>query len=109
MARFDIGVVPLDDTPFEQAKFPFKLLQYLALGVPAVSARVGVAREIIRHGENGLLAATPTDWLASIEALIHDASLRRRLAAAGRDTVASHYAIERVAPVLVEGLKRAAS
>src|SRR5204863_4707869 len=29
LANFDIGLVPLDDTPFERAKFPFKLLQYL--------------------------------------------------------------------------------
>lgn len=108
MADFDIGIVPLDDTPFERAKFPFKLLQYLALGVPALSARVGFAQEVIRHGENGLLAATPDEWRQSLEMLIGDVALRQRLAAAGRETVMERYTLERAGPLLVEGLKRIA-
>ncbi|MDQ6669974.1 MAG: glycosyltransferase family 4 protein [Chloroflexota bacterium] len=108
MRGFHIGLVPLDDTPFERAKFPFKLLQYLALGVPALSARVGVACEVIEHGRNGLLALTPREWQAGLEALIADADLRTRLASAGRQTVAAHYTIQRVAPLLLDGLSLAA-
>src|SRR5216683_565740 len=81
LAGFDIGLVPLDDTPFEQAKFPFKLLQYLAMGVPAVSARVGLARDVIEHGRNGLLSRSPAEW---------------------------HENIDRVAPLLLDGLTLAA-
>jgi glycosyltransferase involved in cell wall biosynthesis len=105
---FDIGLVPLDDTPFEQAKFPFKLLQYLALGVPAVAARVGVARNVLEHGRNGLLAGSPAAWRDGLESLIGDAELRTRLAAAGRETVAASYTIDRVAPLVLEGLSLAA-
>jgi glycosyltransferase involved in cell wall biosynthesis len=107
LKAFDIGLVPLDDTPFEQAKFPFKLLQYLALGVPAVSAPVGVARSVICHGQNGLLASSPEQWRAALESLIADPELRRRLGAAGRESVAASYTLERVGPLLVEGLKQA--
>ena len=109
MAQFDIGVVPLDDTPFEQAKFPFKLLQFLALGVPSISARVGTAAALIREGDNGLLAGSPDEWRDRLEALIQDRAMRRRLAAAGRETVAAHYSIERVAPLLIQGLSHAAA
>jgi hypothetical protein len=109
MARFDIGVVPLDDTPFEQAKFPFKLLQYLALGVPSVSARVGTTALIIRDGDNGLLAASPDEWRDRLEALIVDRTLRQRLSTAGRETVAARYSIERVAPLVIQGLTDAAA
>jgi glycosyltransferase involved in cell wall biosynthesis len=109
MAAFDIGLVPLDDTPFEQAKFPFKLLQYLALGVPVLSARVGVATSVVQHGDNGLLAGSPAEWCSALEGLIVDASLRQRLAVAGHETVAAQYTIERVAPLLLNGLLRAAS
>jgi glycosyltransferase involved in cell wall biosynthesis len=108
MAGFDIGLVPLDDTPFEQAKFPFKLLQYLALGVPAVSARVGIASGVIRHGENGLLADSPAAWRDALERLIADAQLRRELGVAGRQTVADSYTLQRVGPLLVDGLRRVA-
>ena len=104
MASFDIGLVPLDDTPFEQAKFPFKLLQYLALGVPAVSARVGVATSVLRHGKNGLLAASQDEWREALEALIGDPMLRQRFAGAGRETVAEQYTLERVGAQLAQGL-----
>jgi glycosyltransferase involved in cell wall biosynthesis len=109
MAGFDVGLVPLDDTPFERAKFPFKLLQYMALGVPAVAARVGTACEVVRDGDNGLLAGSPGEWREALERLIADVALRRRLAAGGRETVAANYTIERVGPLVVEGLTRAAS
>jgi glycosyltransferase involved in cell wall biosynthesis len=108
LAEFDIGLVPLADTSFEHAKFPFKLLQYLALGVPSVSARVGLATSLIRDGDNGLLAHSDAEWLAALERLIGDVSLRARLRQAGRATVAASYTTERVAPLLVDGLLRAA-
>ncbi len=107
MAAFDIGLVPLEDTGFEQAKFPFKLLQYLALGVPSVSARVGLAPTIVLDGENGLLAGSPEEWQAALERLIADAALRRRVAGIGRDTVAAAFTTQRVAPLLIDGLFRA--
>ncbi|MCA1645790.1 MAG: glycosyltransferase [Chloroflexi bacterium] len=107
LASFDVGLVPLDDTPFEQAKFPFKLLQYLALGVPAVSARVGLAREVIEPGRNGLLAGEPAEWLAALDRLMADVELRTQLAAAARETVGANYTVERVAPLLLDGLVRA--
>jgi glycosyltransferase involved in cell wall biosynthesis len=107
LEEFDVGLVPLDDTPFERAKFPFKLLQYLALGIPAVSARVGVATEVIDDGVNGLLGGTSQEWAAAIERLIVDAETRQRLATAGHETVAAHFTISRVAPLLLEVLSHA--
>jgi glycosyltransferase involved in cell wall biosynthesis len=111
MAGFDIGLVPLDDTPFEQAKFPFKLLQYLALGVPAVSARVGMATSVLADGENGLLvlAGDHAAWREALERLVVDAQLRKRLGENGRGTVAESYTVQRIGPLLVEGLRRAAA
>ena len=108
LADFDIGLLPLDDSPFERAKFPFKLLQYWALRIPVVSARVGVAAEVIEDGINGLLASSAEEWQAALCRLIGDPALRKRLGEAGRETVASRYTIERVGPLLAEGLLAAA-
>jgi glycosyltransferase involved in cell wall biosynthesis len=109
-AAFDIGLVPLADTPFERAKFPFKLLQYLALGVPAVCARVGAAARVVTDGHDGLLAGSRSadEWREAIERLILDPPLRRRLIEAGLATVAARYTVERVAPRLEAGLLTAA-
>ena len=105
MATFHIGLVPLDDSPFERAKFPFKLLQYLALGLPAVSSRVGVATTLLDPEQ---LAGSPDEWHAALGQLIADAALRRRRGDAGRQVVDASYTLERVGPLLVDGLLSAA-
>jgi glycosyltransferase involved in cell wall biosynthesis len=108
LRTFDIGLVPLDDSPFERAKFPFKLLQYMALGLPSVSAGLGEATHVVQHGRNGLLAGNAEEWRAHLSRLLRDPSLRATLGAGARETVEQHYTIERVGPALVEGLYRAA-
>jgi glycosyltransferase involved in cell wall biosynthesis len=105
IASFDIGLVPLDDTPFERAKFPAKLLQYMALGVPSLSTAIGTVTDIIRDGDNGLLATASEEWADGLMRLIGDAALRQRLAQAGEQTVEARFTIERVGPLLVDGLR----
>ena len=108
LAGFDVGLVPLDDTPFERAKFPFKMLQYMALGVPVVCSRVGTIIDVVQDGENGLLAVSPHEWLEQLSRLLADGALRKRLASAGYETVAGRYTIDRVGPLLADGLRQAA-
>ncbi len=68
-----------------------KALLYMATGVPAIAAAIGTNCDVIRHGENGLLAHTPEEWLAAIDRLAQDPVERARLGAAGRRTVEDRY------------------
>ena len=94
VAAFDIGVSPLPDTPWARGKCATKLLQCMAAGVPVVADAVGAHNEIVRNGENGLLARTDAEWLDRLEGLRSDPALRARLGAAGRRTVETGYALE---------------
>jgi glycosyltransferase involved in cell wall biosynthesis len=96
-----IGLMPLDDTPWARAKCAFKLLQYMALGIPAVASPVGMNSEVVQDGVNGLLARGPEEWLAAIDRLLGDPDLCRRLAGEGRRTVEQHYSLEVVSSRLV--------
>lgn len=86
-----VGVMPLPDTPWTRGKCACKALQYMATGRPAVVSPVGVNRQLIRHGENGLIATDHASWVTQLERLARDAALQRRLAAAGRRTIESGY------------------
>jgi glycosyltransferase involved in cell wall biosynthesis len=98
LSDFDVGLMPLTNTEWERGKCGLKALQYMALGIPAVVSPVGVNTEIVRDGENGLLAPSERDWERALESLLTDPALRRRLGAAGRASVESGYSARVQAP-----------
>ena len=108
IAAFDIGLMPLDDTPWERGKCGYKLIQYMACGKPVVASPVGVNRDIVEHGVNGFLAETPQEWTDALRRLAADPDLRRRLGAAGRAKVERHYSLSGTAPHLIQLLRTAA-
>lgn len=109
IAAFDIGLMPLDDTPWERGKCGYKLIQYMACGKPVVASPVGVNRDIVEHGVNGFLAETPQEWADALRRLAADPDLRRRLGAAGRAKVERHYSLSGTAPRLIQLLRAAAA
>jgi glycosyltransferase involved in cell wall biosynthesis len=106
--EMDIGVMPLPDDEWTRGKCGLKGLVSMAVGAATVMSPVGVNAEIVRHGENGFLAASDEDWYELLSRLIEDASLRRRLGAAGRDTVEERYSVRRWEQALADALVGAA-
>jgi hypothetical protein len=106
LAQIGIGVAPLPDTPWERGKCAVKLLQYMACGMAVVASPVGVQKQIIRHGENGMLAGSEAEWIDCLQQLMNDAGLRARLGIAARKAVEMHFdirqAAEKVAGVLLK-------
>src|SRR5947207_1329877 len=86
-----VGIMPLPDDEFTRGKCALKGLQYMAVGRPALMSPVGVNADIVRSGENGILASTDEEWLAALESLAVSPELRRRLGAAGRATVEERF------------------
>jgi glycosyltransferase involved in cell wall biosynthesis len=96
--EFDIGVMPLADTPWNRGKCGFKTIEYMALGLPAVASPVGVLTEIVKDGKNGFLAASPEDWASILRRLAGNASLRVSAGLAGRATVERRYSLDSAVP-----------
>jgi len=103
---FDIGVMPLDDNIWTRGKGGFKLLQYMAAGVPAVASPVGINKDIIRHGVDGFLAQDDDGWFHSLTTLAGDPALRERVGMAGRKTVEGQYSLNRYNERLAQFLER---
>jgi glycosyltransferase involved in cell wall biosynthesis len=106
--RFDVGLMPLADTPWERGKCGYKLIQYMGCARPVVASPVGVNREIVEEGENGFLAASPGDWVRHLRRLCEDAELRARLGRAGRERVRERYSLGVTAPVVAQVLREGA-
>ncbi len=103
-----IGIMPLGDTPWARGKCGYKLLQYMACGLPVVASPVGVNVDIVEHGVNGFLADSEAEWHDAIMTLLQDPALRQRMGAKGRRKVETHYALGVWAPRVADILLGAA-
>ncbi len=92
--HFDIGVMPLPNNEWSKGKCALKGLTYMACGVPTVMSAVGVNAEIIKHGENGLLASNENEWFNALCSLIENENLRKTLGQKGKETVERSYSTE---------------
>ena len=103
----DIGLMPLPDEPWARGKSGYKLVQYMACGLPVVASPVGANATIVREGETGLLATDPGQWRAALSRLIDDAALRTAMGQAGRARAIEAYSLQAHAPRLIEVMLRA--
>ena len=90
---FDVGLMPITDDPWTRGKGGYKLLQYMAAGLPVVTSPVGINREIVEDGSSGFWASTPNEWEDRIRRLIDDVGLRRSMGQCGRARVEAKYAL----------------
>lgn len=105
LQSFDIGIMPLTDDNWTRGKCGFKIIQYMAVGVPVVCSPVGVNRKIVTHGVNGFFAKEDREWKEYIGLLISDKGLRNRMGKAGRELVVRDYSLKRWAPYMAKLLK----
>ena len=72
---------------------PYACLEAMAAGRAIITSDQGGMPELIRDGDNGLLArnAQPASYIAALERLIEDAALRDRLGRAARETIETSY------------------
>lgn len=82
LVSFDIGLMPLDDTPWSRGKCSFKLIQYVAVGIPGVCSPVGMNADVIENNKNGLWATTLDEWEKQLSILIENPSLREEMGSA---------------------------
>lgn len=104
----DIGVMPLLDSPWERGKCGYKLIQYMACGLPVVASKVGANVDIVREGENGFLVETTNEWFAALDQLLKDGSLQKRLGRVGRQCVEDTYCIQKTGVKIAGLLQKAA-
>ncbi|MCX9553740.1 glycosyltransferase, partial [Vibrio cholerae] len=70
--KINVGVMPLFDTPFENGKCGYKLIQYFACKKPVLASPIGVNSKIIDHGIDGFLCFSEDDWEDALEFLINN-------------------------------------
>jgi glycosyltransferase involved in cell wall biosynthesis len=99
---FDVGIMPLIDGPFERGKCGYKLIQYMAGGLPVIASPVGVNTQIVSTGNNGYLANSEAEWLEAFQKLDQDFELRLKMGQSGRRKAEQMYNLQGTAPRLLD-------
>lgn len=105
----DIGIMPLEDGPYQKGKGGFKLIKYMACAKPMIASPVGVNSDIVTHGVNGFLAKTVQEWETYLLMLIGDAKLREEFGITGREKMLSHYSLQSASPIFCNIVSEALS
>lgn len=101
---FDVGVMPLFDDEWARGKCAFKLIQYMACGVPVVASPVGANVKVVTN-TCGLLAGSAEEWINALRRLRDDPELRQSYGTAARQTIEQFYSLQSALPVMVKTIK----
>lgn len=103
LAEMDVGLMPLEDTPWTRGKCAYKALQYMAAGTPPLADDVGVSAATIAGA--GYAVSGAEGWREALQALADDAGLRARLGEVGRRRVEEEFSPARWLPTIAAILR----
>lgn len=83
-----IGLVPLNDHPFNHAKSTVKGMEYAAAGIPFIASDLPEYHWMLDTYGIGLIASRPSRWLRHLDDLLHDPDRRNKIARENRLKVA---------------------
>lgn len=102
IASFDVGIMPLADTLWTWGKCGYKIIQYLASGVPVVASPVGLNVDIVREGVTGFLAGTAEEWQKKLRVVLSAPGVAREMGERGRLEAENRYSVRSYADAYME-------
>lgn len=103
----DIGVMPLPDNPWTRGKCSFKMLQYMACGLPVVVTPTGMNAQVLAGAEIGFGPANVDQWTEALLTLAGCTQLRSSMGSEGRRLAERTYSVRTIAPRLAQILRGA--
>lgn len=104
--EFTLGIMPLYDDLWARGKCSFKMLTYMAVGIPVVVSPVGMNLEILSKGNCGYAPASLDDWFDAMTSLLANEGDRVKMGGVGRHLVETTYSRAVIAPKLIDVIRK---
>lgn len=108
ITKFDIGVSPMTNHPFNQAKSAFKAKQYLSCGVPVIASDVGETRKFVINNYNGVICENQEDFKNAILKFVQMKDSEYKQFSMNCTNNLDRYSIDNYCRKLIHKQKRAA-
>jgi glycosyltransferase involved in cell wall biosynthesis len=96
--------MPLEDSVWERGKCSYKMLTYMACGIPVVVSPIGMNAEVLNHGRVGLGARSLREWEEALFFLLTNRMERLAMGKMARQIVLRKYSINVLSPLLAKSL-----
>ncbi|MGH8539442.1 MAG: glycosyltransferase family 4 protein [Stenotrophobium sp.] len=99
-----VGIMPLSESLWDRGKCSFKMLTYMACGIPVVVSAAGMNIEVLSYGQSGFGAKSVDDWVGALSTLLEDFEQRKKMGRTGRQVILDRYSLDVVTPELAKAL-----
>lgn len=96
LKKSHVGLMPLDDDMFSQGKSAFKIIQFMAAGLPVVASSIGENKIVVQNNITGFLAENESDWVNAISTLSNNTVLYNEFVNTSKSN-AYEYSIQKYA------------
>jgi len=103
--EMSVGIMPLSDNEWNKGKCSYKLLQYMANGIPICASPVGMNKQVLEESEVGFSCTTDEEWIGSLNAFYNDQMGGFNKGINGRRVVENKYSLNTNTPKIAEIFK----
>lgn len=103
--KMDVGIMPLPDNEWTRGKCSFKMLQYMACGIPVVVSPVGMNATVLGLGNIGFGVSTIDEWFDALNYLYQNRTVGREMGKRGRELVKENFSTDVVSQMIAEAFK----
>lgn len=93
MRKFSVGIMPLEETPFNNGKCAFKLVQYMAIGIPTISTPLQSNININKNSGN-LFATNIKEWYECFQKVILNRKSFEEVGKKNKEIALNKYSIQ---------------
>ena len=94
LSGIHIGIMPLQDSLWENGKSGMKAILYMAASRPVVASHVGESIYLIQNGVTGFLVHNSNEWEIALTELLTDAKVREKFGRAGRAYAEENHSLQ---------------
>jgi glycosyltransferase involved in cell wall biosynthesis len=90
ISKFDVGIMPLKDDEWTRGKCAFKLIQYMAIGVPVVCSNVGANKDLVNYSR-GFIVRNSSEWIKSFKEIYQNKKKIKKLILNSKKFIRNNY------------------